>query len=478
MATTTGIRGHLSFALGGSTPVGDKDVSTMDTYLAAAGSFGTANRDSDKWWTQPFTAATLAVNEFAEMLPQELGATLFTRGGYKSGVFLAGSASMEIRLAKYFGKVLQSMGGLGIPSAITARAADATVTSAANSGAALASASTTTLTLTTAASPTFVPGDIVRIEKTSGTPAYEDVLIIKDLDSAAHLSYKVARGYNNTVPATSKTAGYVKYAGNDTSYFFGPTPNNEQAVPLVHARRYVPDSSGGSGYTEYGLDGKAISLSLALPQMGAAKAELGVVFRRPFGKDTEHFGYCSTDGVTTASGISGMSDTPLSLALSCTSNISLPQLGIYGPSTGGFMGAQVQLVNGAIPPQDGMIVGSYYPEDFTILSRGGTVRMAYKWKDEALYDAVVYGGNLGDWQPQIKYSDVVLSLRAANNATSFPYTLDLVFPNVALTMSAPQLVAGKFVMTEVTGAITYDSVSGYPWFAVLRNGATAYDGLS
>lgn len=477
MATTTGIRGHLSFALGGSTPIGDKDTTAMNTYLAdsSGAGFGTLNRDTDKWWTQPFTAASLAVNEFAEMLPQELGATLFTRGGYKSGVFLAGSATMEIRLAKYFGKVLQSMGGLGVPSAITARAADGTITSAANTGSALANASTTTLTLTTAASPTFVPGDLIRVEKTSG---YEDVLIIKDLDSSGHLSYKVARGYNNTTPATSKSGGYIKYAGNDTSYFFGPTPNNEQATPSVHARRYVPDSGGGSGYTEYGLDGKAISLSMAMPQMGAAKAELGVVFRRPFGKDTEHFGYCSDDGVSASSGISGISDTPLSLALSCTSNISLPQLGIYGPSTGGFMGAQVQLVNGAIPPQDGMIVGSYYPEDFTILSRGGTVRMAYKWKDEALYNAVVYGGDLGDWQPQIKYSDVVLSLRAASNATNFPYTLDLVLPNVALTMSSPQLVAGKFVMTEVTGAITYDSVSGYPWFAVLRNGASAYGGLS
>ena len=98
--------------------------------------------------------------------------------------------------------------------------------------------------------------------------------------------------------------------------------------------------------------------------------------------------------------------------------------------------------------------------------------MAYKWKDEAIYNAVVYGGDLAEWQPQIKNSDVVLSMTAASNATNYPYRLDLVFPNVALTMSAPTLVAGRFVMTEVTGAVTYDSTSGYPWIAFLRNGAT------
>jgi len=436
--TTTAIRGHLSFGLG------------KTAYGATAGN--APQRDADGWFTQPLTGAALAVNEFAEMLPQELGATLFTRGGYKSGAFLAGSASMEVRLAQYFGKFLQAMASK-TPVAVTARAAAAAIT---NNG----TATGNILSFGTAPAPLLVAGDIINY----GT---EILFVIGPTLSALGVlnkEYSVVRRYGGTSDTGSKACTFV---GNDAGATFAPSRGNEQDVPYVHVRRYVPDSAGGTGYTEYGFDGKAVSLSLALPQMGAAKAEFGVVLRRPYGVADE-------DGVS-ASAISGISDTPLSLALSCVSNISLPGLGVYTASDAAFMGAQVQLVNGTIAPQDGMIVGSYHPEDFTVLSRGGTIRMAYKWKDEALYNAVVYGGDLAEWQPQIKYSDVVLTLKAASNATNFPYQLDLVFPNVALTMSAPTLAGGRFVMTEVTGAVTYDSVSGYPWLATIRNGKTYAD---
>ena len=445
--TTTGIRGHLSFALSNAAAVGDGTVTTPTPTEHSP--------DGDGWWTQPFTAATLAVNEFAEMLPQELGATLFTRGGYKSGAFMAGSASMEVRLHKYFGKILQAMAAQGVPTQTVARAATTFGT-------------TGTIgvlpdrTLVLAADPTTnaaVAGDVLLIES-------EKLLVLK-VNSATN--YTVARGYDGTA-AIAHSAKAVTHVIKDAFTMFAPEPGNEQKTPFVHVRRYVPDTAGTGGYTEYGFDGKAISLSLAIPQMGAAKAEFGVVLRRPYGYGSEDF-----TPAASASAIPGMTETPLSLALSCTSNLALPLMTITGPTDASFMGAQVQLVNGAIPPQDGMVVGSYHPEDFTILSRGGTIRMAYKWKDEALYNAVVYGGDMGNWSPTIKYSDVVISMVAASNATNFPYRLDLVFPNVALTMSAPTLVAGRFVMTELTGAITYDSVTGYPWMAFLRNGAT-YNG--
>jgi len=444
--TTTAIRGHLSFGLG------------VAPYGATAGN--SPALDGDSWFTQPFTAATLAVNEFAEMLPQELGATLFTRGGYKSGAFMAGSASMEVRLHKYFGKFLQAMAMQGNPTLVAAKTVTLMESSTGPSVPSVGSIGALpdrTFILTLAPLVAVAVGDVIKCQS-------EEMLVLK-VNSTTN--FTVARGYNGTA-AVAHTTQAVTYVAQDGFTLFAPTPNNEQSVPYVHVRRYVPDSAGTAGYTEYGFDGKAVTLSLAMPQMGAAKAEFGVVLRRPYGVADE-------DGVT-ASSINGISDTPLSLALSCTSNIALPMLGISASTDAAFMGAQVQLVNGTISPQDGMIVGSYHPEDFTVLSRGGTIRMAYKWKDEALYNAVVYGGDLGEWQPQIKYSDVVISMKAASNAVNHPYRLDLVFPNVALTMSAPTLVAGRFVMTEVTGAVTYDSTTGYPWMAFLRNNVD-YNGL-
>lgn len=441
--TTTGIRGHLSFSLSNAAAAADGTITTPSP--------SEHSPDGDGWWTQPFTAATLAVNEFAEMLPQELGATLFTRGGYKSGSFLAGSASMEVRLHKYFGKILQAIAAQGVPTAKAAQATVSPVTTV------TIAASLTDKTLVFSADPIVVQaGDVI-------LTGAEKLLVLKELTAT---TYAVVRGYDGTTPAIHSAAAW-DFVPQDRFTMFAPEPGNEQKVPFVHARRYVPDSAGAGGYTEYGFDGKAVTLSLAMPQMGAAKAEFGVVLRRPYGYDGEDLG-----GLGSASLIPGMTDTPLSLALSCTSSLALPSMGIKGAADAAFMGAQVQLVNGTISPQDGMIVGSYHPEDFTVLSRGGTIRMAYKWKDEALYNAVVYGGDMGNWSPTIKYSDVVISMVAASNATNYPYRLDLVFPNVALTMSAPTLVGGRFVMTEVTGAVTYDSFTGYPWIAFLRNGAT------
>lgn len=426
--------------------------------------------DANYWWTMPFTGASLAISEMTDMLPPELGSTLFTRGGYKAGAFMAGSAQLEIRLEKYFGKMLQVMAGTTVTTA-PEQAGGWIATYQVNG---TVGASATANTITVDSGLVVVPGDILGFHASNaGNPNPEKVLVTA-VTSATVL--QVVRGYDNTAIGAITDNDYVYRYKRNAVTIFQPDVTNEPAAPYLHARRYVPDSTGTAGYTEYGFDGRGVSLSMALPQAGAARAEFSAVFRRPFSVDGEF----ETNGSTAVVGssIPGIAESAASLVLSCTSNVAFPALGIKGAADGVFMGAQIQIANITISPQDGMGIGAYYPEDWTILSRGASVRLAYKWKDEALYNTIVYAGDgasFGAWAPQLKYSDVCVQMKAASNAPvgGCPYELDFFIPNAALNMSAPTLLSGKFITTEMVAVASWNGITrGAPWMAFLYNDAT------
>lgn len=536
--TTSGQRGSLGFAIA-TAAFGDATIATTNNNDTTQ-----FNVDADGWWTQPFTGASLAVNEFSDVLKPEIGKTLFVKGAYKNGAYMGGSATMDIRLANRFGKFLQAMGGLtGATSAARGSEADSTY----NTTQAFTGATDTDLNIATGAG--LVPGDIIKIES-------EYMLVVAAL--TGDTKYSVVRGWAN--PATGVPSTAVSHLTNQDVYYtkrnkvtrFSPDLSNEVSSPILHARRYVPGTAGNDGFTEYALDGKAMALAMTLPQMGPAAAEFSAAFRRPVTNDREWtLGYGATatgvnlsttltwtnpataptvgqivyfespitgftantpyfvvenpaadtakvsltkGGTPVAAGAgasmtarlvydysaatAGLADSAQSLAVSCTSNIHFPGLGVStlsGASNVSFMGAQVVLANGTISPQDSMVIGSYHPQDFTILTRSASIRLAYKWQDEALYKKIVYGNAFGAWSPTVVYSDVVLSIKAAGNAPSGgkPYELVLFFPSVALAMSAPTLLPGRFITTELSGVVTNDGVDrGAPWNAFLYNDTT------
>lgn len=430
--------------------------------LASSAGFAT---DADGFWTTPLLGATLAVSEMTEMLPPELGSTLFTRGGYKAGAFMAGAAQFEVRLEKYIGKFLQAMGGA--PVATTPLSAGGSTTKSIT--AMTASATDTTMTIATGSG--IAVGDYL----TFGAAAdgvIEEVLVTAAI--TGDTVWSIARACNGTALQAISGVAYRKPRNAVT--VFQPSTTNEVAAPYMYARRYVPDSQGGAGYTEYGFDGRAISLSLNLPQAGAATGEFSAVFRRPYSVDGEK----ELNGTTAvvASAIPGMSEAAASLGLSCTSNISFPALGIKSAADAIFTGGQVTLANAPVSPQDGFGIGSYHPEDWTLLGRGATIRLAYKWKDDGLYNQIVYAGDgasFGNWAPQIKYTDVLITVKAAGNAPvgGKPYELVIFIPNAALNMSAPRLDAGRFITTELVAVASWNGVTrGAPWMAFLYNDAT------
>lgn len=536
--TTSGQRGSLGFAIATAT-FGDATIATSNNNDTTQ-----FNVDADGWWTQPFTGASLAVNEFSDVLKPEIGKTLFVKGAYKNGAFMGGSATMDIRLANRFGKILQAMGGLtGATSAARGSEADSTK----NTTAAFSDTTGTVLQIETGSG--LVPGDVIKIES-------EYMLVVAAM--SGDLIFSVVRGWFDpatgavSTAATHITASDVYYTKRNKVTRFSPDLANEVFSPVIHARRYVPGSAGNDGFTEYALDGKAMALAMTLPQMGPASAEFSAAFRRPVTGDREFtmgYGAVATavnasstltwtnpatapavgsqvffeaplatgflantpyfvlsnpaantatvgltktgPAITAGSGAAmvarlvyeygptaGLADSAQSLAVSCSSNVHFPGLGVStlaGASNVSFMGAQVVLANGTISPQDSMVIGSYHPQDFTILSRSASIRLAYKWQDEALYKKIVYGNAFGSWSPTVVYSDVVLSIKAAGNAPTGgkPYELVLFFPSVALAMSAPTLLPGRFITTELSGVVTNDGLDrGAPWAAFLYNDTT------
>lgn len=494
---SSAIRGHLSFALSGSNIVGDKaDTAILEGAVDGNGNFtGQANPatflpDGDKWWTQPFKAATLSLGELATMLDPEIGNTLFTRGGYKSGAFMTAVAAMDVRLAGYFGKFVQAMASTGLNPAMNAsRNAQAAVTGDLTADdASWNSATSTMLVVAGDQSAVIVPGDILFLKDSGNTTDRQERILVYDVKyNNPDTTLYVVRGYGNTTPvARGANTDKIWWEKRNGVTRLMPNVNNEVATPIVHARRYVPDSTGGAGATEFGFDGKIVSLGLNFPQAGVASAEVNAVFRKPMMADGEvtirpnATGAGAVDVAVVSSNINGISQASNSLALSCHTNIALPAMGVWGvSSTTAFMGAVLQLMNQAVTPQEGMVLGSYYPQDYTVLSRAGSLELTYKWSDEGLYNALVYGGNLGEWDPGIFYSDVMLTTRAAvNGQGGVPLELTLVFPRVALSMSPPTLMGGKFLQSKLGGVISAPPNGLQPaWMAFLYNDVT-YKGLA
>jgi hypothetical protein len=101
--STPSQRGHIAWAVQ-SAKVGD-------------GTFAAGDYDS-KWQRHRAESVNLGVNDFYDVLPQEVGGTLFANSSYKNGAFVAGGARIYSRLQSSIGHLLY--GAAGYATAATA----------------------------------------------------------------------------------------------------------------------------------------------------------------------------------------------------------------------------------------------------------------------------------------------------------------------------------------------------------------------
>lgn len=257
--------------------------------------------------------------------------------------------------------------------------------------------------------------------------------------------------------------------GNGYKHDFKVNESDQTSVPWLTIQKYIPDSvDATTGKVEQYKDARLVSTTITLPQSGTLAMETAFIAREP---STPASGQGETALGPLA--LTSSYDTGDSIALSCVSTIT-SALANFSAASASLMSAQIIMANQFTTPQQEMVIGSYYPDDFIPLGRSAAVRLVYKWQNDTMYNRLVYNGVDATngagvaWSPIIQSGSVTITAKSAGDmggGISAPYSLVFTAPEVRWTAGPIQLASQRMLMMEITGVVLNDpaGTNTYKW---------------
>ena len=228
-----------------------------------------------------------------------------------------------------------------------------------------------------------------------------------------------------------------------TRHRFTP-PANYYDMKWLSIRRLIPGATGASdNLGEVLTDCRAVGMRLALSPANILTSAHTFVGRQPQLSGT------GVDSWTWGNTYERYPSVPLAHQGSFTvGGASLPATAL-----------SVDLVNGFTGPQEEMIIGSPYPDDFILQRQIPTLTWTYKWHNPSLYQSLLCGSNVEsdgviDWSPTVHTSTVDFAITSPGNATgmSNPWRLHFYAPEVTWQAAGPpELMAGGWLALQFTG---------------------------
>jgi len=444
----------------------------------------------------------------ARVFPLEVGGTIVPTGAYKGMVFFAGQCVINPRLYGSYGHLLKAaLGNSAAPVAgIYSETSITDGIASQPAGAMRAIADETPLTVVT--KPGGVNACILKIVATAGikvgsgpTPAVTFTVeggvadATKTLTSAdipgpgvyyfrmtgdptgPTVSIDVDRsvGSENTLAGTYSIGWVYSTTSSAGEHVFNMLTTDFTQAGWLTTRTVVPGATGGT--TELGIEGQDVritGLSINMPQNGIVSSRLDLVGRVPRLVDNPLGGSEDWDGAWVAN-----EDFP-SAPVAC-----VIEGGVYLP---GWIAAEapltslnIQWANNFTSPQQEMIIGSYYPDDFATLSRGMTLQATLKWSDSLMYRLLHNNSSsLAAWSPIVWTSPFhAKTLSPSNISSAVPtqWSLRVDAPTVMWTMPNPPALAGGDIVTaqlqgQVLEPLSGASMTDFAKFT-LTNGQTA-----
>lgn len=428
--------------------------------------------------------------------PLEVGGILTPTGAYKGGVFMAGGATLQPRLEGDLGWLLKA--AMGDASTV---GAGGTFDDDASKAGTYDLASGTKVNDFADSTPNFVqPLVITIVALTSDTDVVltiegiDDmgvahtvsngnawtVTLNKDLADAATVStdFRVKELLSVQVTSLATTSGTAKIGWYTT----------QGSLPYTHTFKFAADNSyqpwisaikkipGSTTLWEAGKDNKITSLRLNFPQNGIVSARVDLVGREPDwtsrtepafwgGNDFEEFGSvpvtCTTSGYVK---VTGATSAPFN-------NEKLPLTGL-----------SVTMANNLTSPQQEMVIGSPYPDDFAVLSRAMSFQATLKWADPSFYNHILRGYmSSGSWAADSGWSNTVFTsgIDALVESPAFvtgstKYSMRVRSNNVMWSFQGgPVLAGGDIVMLQLVGT-ALAPVSGEYATIDIVNGQSSY----
>ncbi len=167
---------------------------------------------------------------------------------------------------------------------------------------------------------------------------------------------------------------------------FSVDPAALERIPWVAVRRHAPGRDVNRPVGLTGVDNLLASMRLMIPQNDILQARVDFVGRIPkFDPYSDAWLYQNTY------------ENSDKAAFSCVGYFKIPTIFTNAlPVTS----VVVEFINNITTPQQEMIIGSYFPDDYVVRSRLMRVRFVYKWHDPELYERVYTNTAAGtDWSP-------------------------------------------------------------------------------
>ncbi len=258
---------------------------------------------------------------------------------------------------------------------------------------------------------------------------------------------------------------------------FQINPNAVDQIPWVFVRKDIPGSGAVRPFGVMGADCKLAQMQIMIPQNDV------VSVRVDFAGRTAQF-----DNYADAWLFGNVYETAGRVPISCKGDFQLPTIFSNNlPVTN----VVVTIVNNITTPRQEMIIGSYNPDDFAVISRVMTIRFVFKWSDPSLYQYLLTGASgpsANTWTP----TPFITNWNSDSNPNHYAFQADIQATDIitgttpySMTIRAGSVVwqpngpitlrGGGILAMEVLGTVLDNSL-GVPYAEILLvNGkSTAY----
>lgn len=234
------------------------------------------------------------------------------------------------------------------------------------------------------------------------------------------------------------------------------------SLPWFTVHKFVPSSAN---MFEDVLDCKIARLRLTIPQAGPVAARLDMVGRSPTWPESPSWTEDTMDD-----------GDSFPVAGATGAFLKLPT---FSASAIAATGAIIEMTNMMTTPQQELVIGSQYPDDFVVLQRAATIRFVYKWEDPALCRAIMTGSTSGvtSWTPNVYTSDFqakVLSTDTTALGGDEAFALQVDAAKVSWEPNGPIRLVGNNILAQEFVGTALEPASGDYFRIQLKNAETGY----
>lgn len=406
--------------------------------------------------------------------PLEVGGVLTPTGAYKGGVFMGGGASLMPRMEGDLGYLLKALMG-SVTTTLSSGDLVAGTTMHALIDATMAAASSTGWTAPVSARHLAIYGASITGTATFTIAGTDDngvsisdaglTVTTAHTTSAPRMTTKKFKTVTSLTVTGAAGAGtlavvYYKKASHDFQF-----ASDTSSLPWVTVNKYVP---GTTPLWEIGLDNKVVSARFNFPQNGIVSSRFDFLGRQPDW----------TTPVRSPTWNAAMEDYP-SVPITCDvdGGLLLPN-SYYSATELPITALSITMANNLTSPQQEMIIGSPYPDDFVPLSRAATIQATLKWADPQLYLDIMTNSVTGTgWSSTPWTSNLDVTISAPGiipGNVSTKYSIEIKAATVMWNVAGPpNLAGGDIVMLPLIGTVL-EPTSGVYLEIIVANETAVY----